>query len=126
MRLIPQLHNGGGIISQSLAPSCPSGESECGPTGITGPQELEAMPSALPGSPNTSSVGKPRLPTGPRPVGGQRWRHVTFRELLGVSWSSPAGGMGAGGPRTEAQLLHPQTPPCWRIAKRVGSICGTW
>ncbi|XP_065771244.1 plexin-B3 isoform X1 [Muntiacus reevesi] len=26
VRLIPQLHNGGGVISQSLAPSCPSGE----------------------------------------------------------------------------------------------------
>lgn len=74
--LIPQLHNGG-AISQSLAQSCPFGESEShGPEARICPQELEAgrqeswschWPCL--GLPSTLPVGKPKLQAEPRSWG---------------------------------------------------------
>lgn len=64
VRLIPQLHNGG-AISQSLAQSCSSGESESrNPDACIPPRE----PEAAPGHPDT--WGSPGLASGPAKTQG--------------------------------------------------------
>lgn len=77
MGLIPQLHNGG-AVSQSLAQSCPSRESESrSPDALICPWELEAsrqecwachLPCLV--LPHTSPAGKPKLQAEPKAWGG--------------------------------------------------------
>ena len=153
VRLIPQLHKGG-AVSQSLAQSCPLGESEsCGPHAPICAPELK-WAGRSPGlavclawvspTPRQWASERSRLGRGPGADGGASsswlgssgtkgcWAERAPRLPPSLPLFSQAGHPrpvvweSRQGHRTEAGLLRPQTPPCWRMARRAGSTSGTW